>query len=97
MRSRSLLLLASVLGACHATPPVATVLDAERGNVQLAELRQGRALMVTKCGSCHRPPMPSDYPSTAWPGKLDEMSARANLDPQQRFLIQQYFVVMATR
>ena len=90
----SLVLLA---GACRVTPPHATPADASRANVQLAELKEGRALMVTKCGNCHKPPMPAEHTAAEWPSKLDEMAARSNLDPQQRQLIQQYFVVMASR
>ena len=89
--------LALGLAACHSAPPRATALDAQRGNVELAELQRGRALMVTKCGNCHRPPLPSEHPAASWPEKLDEMASRANLDGDQRRLIQQYFVVMAQR
>jgi hypothetical protein len=93
----ALLALGLGLSACYSAPPRATALDAQRGNVELAELQQGRALMVTKCGNCHRPPMPSEHPAALWPEKLDEMASRANLDGRQRRLIQQYFVVMAQR
>jgi cytochrome c5 len=85
------------LGACRVTPPRATAADASRANVQLAELVDGRKIMVTKCGNCHAPPMPSQHSAAEWPGKLDEMAGRANLDGHQRYLVQQYFVVMATR
>lgn len=95
MKRVVLLLLAA--GACRVTPPRATAADASRANVQLAELTEGRALMVTKCGNCHKPPMPDEHLAAEWPSKLDEMAARSNLDPKQRHLIQQYFVVMASR
>ncbi len=91
------LFVAPVLAGCRVTPPRATAVDAQRGNVELAQLQEGRALMVTKCGNCHAPPMPKDHRESEWPAKLDEMAARANLDSRQRFLIQQYFVVMARR
>lgn len=84
-------------GACRVAPPRATAADASRANVQLAELVDGRKLMVTKCGNCHAPPMPNEHTAAEWPAKLDEMGQRANLDPKQRYLIQQYFVVMASR
>jgi cytochrome c553 len=86
-----------LLAACGMSPPAATSADAQRGNAQLAELQRGRSLMVNKCGGCHRPPMPSDHAAAEWPAKLDEMSERSKLDPEQRFLIRQYFVVMAQR
>lgn len=93
---RIALALALVAG-CRVTPPAATVADAERSQVALAELQQGRKLMVTKCGNCHKPPMPSDQPPERWPAKLDDMSERAGLDRDQRHLIEQYFVVMTRR
>lgn len=86
-----------VLAGCGMSPPRATAADAQRANVQLAELQDGRTLMVRKCGSCHAPPMPSDHTAGDWPQKLDEMAERSKLDRQQRYLIQQYFVVMAPR
>lgn len=89
--------LGFVLGGCRLSAPAATQADAQRANVLLADLAQGRAMMVRKCGNCHQPPMPSDHPASLWPAKLDEMGARAHLDARQRFLIQQYLVVMAQR
>ncbi|MBS1122294.1 MAG: hypothetical protein H6Q90_4522 [Deltaproteobacteria bacterium] len=87
---------AGALAACaRRTPPYATTIDAQRANVELAELEQGRALTIRKCGSCHQPPLPRDHTSAEWPSKLDEMAARANLDARQRHVIEQYLVVMA--
>ena len=94
---KKLIALLVVSSACRVTPPRATAADASRGNVELAELTEGRAIMVTKCGNCHKPPLPSEHLAAEWPSKLDEMAARSNLDPHQRQLIQQYFVVMASR
>jgi cytochrome c5 len=91
------LAVAVALGACGMSPPKATPADAQRANVQLAELQDGRTLMVRKCGGCHAPPLPGEHAAGEWPGKLDEMADRSKLDPKQRYLIQQYFVVMASR
>ena len=96
IRALFALALASVAG-CRLTPPVATSVDAERGQVALAELQQGRQMMIRKCGNCHRPPMPGDHPAAAWPAKLDEMSIRAGLKRDQRHLIEQYLVLMSRR
>lgn len=90
------LALVGLLAACRVAPPQATALDAQRAHVELAELQHGRALLLTKCGgSCHAAPLPSAEARDAWPAKLDEMSARAGLDPEQHRLIQQYLVTMA--
>jgi hypothetical protein len=88
---------AVAITGCGMSPPKATPADAQRANVQLAELQDGRTLMVRKCGSCHAPPLPNEHPAGEWPSKLDEMSERSKLDSKQRYLIQQYFVVMAKR
>jgi hypothetical protein len=85
------------LAACRVSPPTATSADAARSNSSLAELTSGRALVVRKCGNCHRPPMPTDHTAADWPARLDEMAVRSNLDPRQRHLIEQYLVVMASR
>ena len=89
--------LFAALAGCGMSPPKATAADAQRANVQLAELQDGRTLMVRKCGGCHAPPMPQEHTAGEWPSKLDEMSERSKLDAKQRYLIQQYFVVMAVR
>ena len=84
-----------VLVGCGGSLPTATATDASRAHVELADLQNGRSLVVSKCGACHRPPMPSDHGANEWPEKLDEMSARAHLDFMQRRLIQEYLVAMA--
>jgi hypothetical protein len=93
--STLVVVVALLVSACRASPPIATIGDAQRVHVELAELRQGRAWLVTKCGNCHRPPMPTDHLAREWPGKLDEMSVRAGLDVRQRRVIELYLVAMA--
>jgi cytochrome c5 len=80
------------------TPPTATASDASRANVELAELQQGRTLLIQKCGgACHKTPMPGDHLAAEWPKKLDEMAERSKLEPMQRALIEKYLVTMASR
>ena len=89
-------LIAVIAAACGGAPPQATALDAQRANVALAELNEGRTLLVQKCGaSCHKVPLPSEHSALEWPRKLDEMSTRAGLDVRQRSLIELYLVTMA--
>jgi len=76
-------------------PPVATPADAQRASIPLADLEQGRSLLIRKCGGCHRPPQPSEHGAAEWPSKLDEMAIRSNLDGDQRRALQQYLVTMA--
>jgi hypothetical protein len=88
----------STLGACARTsPPMVTATDAERGNVELAELEQGRKLLIGKCTNCHRVPMPGEHAPADWPKMLDEMAARSNIDTTQQKLIEKYLVTMATK
>ena len=102
-RSRSpkstLLLAGFLLASCaRRMPPHATALDAQRANVELGQLEEGRSLVVAKCGSrCHKPPLPTDHVRADWPKTLDVMGPRANLTPQDRHLIEQYMVAMTVR
>jgi cytochrome c5 len=87
-----------LVAACGRTaPPMVTAADAQRANIELAELQQGRKLLVGKCANCHRTPMPTDHSAAEWPLKLAEMAQRANIDTSQRVLIEKYLVVMAQR
>jgi hypothetical protein len=92
------LVVIAALAACRIAPPQATAVDAERAHVDLAELHEGRSLLISKCGgSCHKVPLPSQHSPLEWPGKLDEMSGRAGIDARQRALIEKYLVTMAER
>ncbi len=95
---RKYLLLFALAACAPRVPPPASASDAERAHVELAELQQGRSLLVQKCGnSCHTTPLPSQHTQLEWPHKLDEMSQRAGLDHAQRHLIEKYLVTMAPR
>ena len=84
-----------LVAGCVAAPPPVTAIDASRAHVELADLQRGRSLLVSKCGGCHRTPLPAEHRGAAWPEKLDDMSARAHLDDLQRHLIEAYLVTMA--
>jgi cytochrome c553 len=88
------ILVAALAGCGRMTPPHATAADAERGQVALADLQEGRSLLVRKCGGCHQPPMPMAHTAHDWPKMIDEMRSRANLDARQQQLILQYLTVM---
>jgi hypothetical protein len=86
-------ILALVCG-CVAPPPIATAADADRAHVPLAELSQGRDLLMQRCGGCHDIPRPGDAPRDKWPALMDDMSQRAGLVGPQRHLIEQYVLAM---
>jgi cytochrome c5 len=87
---RAVVLLA-LLAACGSPPPVVTAADAQRANVELAELQEGRQLVVTKCSACHDAPLPSG----PWRKNIDDMSNKAKLSGEDRRLLVQYMEVMA--
>jgi len=88
-------LLAALVACTPRLPPHATAADAERVNVALSELADGRTMVIKKCGNCHRPPQPTAHTAAEWPRSLDEMSTRSNLDGEQRRLIQLYLTALA--
>jgi cytochrome c5 len=80
----------ALLAACGAPPPVATAADAQRANVELAELQQGRQLVLSKCSGCHDAPLPSG----PWRSTINDMSNKAKLSAEERRLLVQYMEVM---
>lgn len=76
---------------------MATAGDAQRGNVELADLQQGRKLLLGKCAGCHQTPMPDDHSAAEWPKMISEMAQRAKLDRAQIALLERYLVTMSTR
>jgi mono/diheme cytochrome c family protein len=84
------------LTSCESTsfaPPPVTAEMAKAGprqHVDLATLRQGRTLFVSRCIECHTLPAVARYPADAWPVLVDEMADRASLKPVQRNAIVAY-------
>src|SRR5678816_2336496 len=92
---RALAAAALLIVACAPPrPPAVTAADATRANVSLAELEQGRGLLIRKCGGCHVTPMPHQYSPTEWPSKIGEMAERAHLDPAQIASLERYLITM---
>lgn len=90
-------LLVVLLACARSMPPTATLHDAQRVNLPLAELHEGRALLIRKCGGCHLTPQPRQYSASEWPQKIGEMAERAKLDPHQIVLLQRYLSTMTDR
>ncbi|MEZ4363778.1 MAG: hypothetical protein R3B48_26605 [Kofleriaceae bacterium] len=88
-------------GCARRVPPIAGPSDVAWAQgkwpeMEAADLERGRALVQSKCGgSCHRPPMPSDQPSMAWPLHVAEMSERAGLDPESHLLVERYLMTLS--
>jgi len=85
-----------------APPPVTPELarksamgQTRRGDhVDLAMLREGRAVFVSRCIECHTLPGISSYSAQEWPLLIDEMAGRANLKPAEREAIVAYILAV---
>ena len=97
LATTTLLSLGLAAAGCTGGPPVATAADAARANQALAELAEGRAVLLRRCGGCHRAPVPADHRAGEWPVRLDEMSARSHLGPIERRQLEAYLVALAPR
>ncbi len=91
-----IVVLSVILAGCAAalyTPTVSNV----TGDVTLAELTNGRALYVSKCGSCHTLKLPSEYSADVWKKNLDEMQERAKISNNEKSDIFKYLRADAKR
>jgi mono/diheme cytochrome c family protein len=88
------------LSSCGTTsftpPPPVTAEFARAGahqHVDLAALREGRTLFVSRCIECHTLPAVSQHSATEWPRLIDEMAGRANLKSAERDAVLAYILV----
>ena len=87
------------LSSCGTTsfaPPPVTAELARAGalqHVDLAALREGRALFVSRCIECHTLPAVSQHSATEWPRIIDEMAGRASLKSTERDAVLAYILV----
>ena len=61
-----------------------------------AELEHGRALYVTRCGSCHTPPEPAEVMGKDDGDMVREMSDRAKLSPEEQQAVLRFLEVATT-
>ena len=86
----------SSCGTTNFAPPPVTAELARAGahqHVDLAALREGRALFVSRCIECHTLPAVSQHSTTEWPRLIDEMAGRANLKSAERDAVLAYILV----
>jgi mono/diheme cytochrome c family protein len=91
--------LACLLVSCESTNYVPSVTSqmatARKGqHVDLAMLRNGRALFVSRCIECHTLPAVWRYSVEDWPELVDKMSGRATLKPMERDAIIAYILAI---
>jgi predicted lipoprotein with Yx(FWY)xxD motif len=88
------ILIVLLLG-CESTryaPPPVTAQMAKTGDVDLAKLREGRTLYVSRCIECHALPSVAQHTAAQWPRLIDEMADRANLNTSERNALVAYIV-----
>ena len=68
-----------------------------RSHIEIAQLNQGRDLLLHKCGACHDVPVPGQRAAHDWPAQVALMQQKAGIDASQRSLIEQYLVTMAPK
>lgn len=98
------LLAAAALAACGGSAvPEPTVADASRGSAHfpdltLGELKQGRTLYVSRCGSCHTLKRPAELPPEQWQKEVSEMRDKngVKLSDAEAQAIVRYLAVAAT-
>lgn len=99
----AVLLLASLTACGGSAVPVPTAADATRGSshfpgLTLNELSQGRALYVSRCGSCHVLKRPAELAPEQWQAEVGEMRKKngVNLSEPEAQAIVRYLSVAAT-
>jgi mono/diheme cytochrome c family protein len=65
-----------------------------RQQVDLATLREGRSLFVSRCIECHTLPMASRFRESDWPCIVHEMGGRAKLKPAERDAVLAYILAV---
>jgi hypothetical protein len=80
-----------------APPPPVTVELAQTGgrqHIDLATLREGRTLFVSRCIECHTLPRASRFTQSDWPCIVHEMGGRAKLKPAERDAVLAYILAV---
>lgn len=87
-------------GTTSFAPPPVTPELARTGKGQhrdIAMLREGRTLFVSRCIECHTLPTVSQHSAREWPRLIDEMAGRASLKPAEREAVLAYILVVRTQ
>lgn len=96
------LLWGIALSACAGKlPPPATPSDVQWAqskwpNASAGDLESGRQVLVTKCVSCHRAPLPEEHAPESWPDYINEMAPRAKLTVEDRGFLEQYVITLSS-
>jgi cytochrome c5 len=91
-------LVASCASTNYAPPVTSQMAKAgAKQHVDLATLRAGRTLFVSRCIECHTLPLIATHAASDWPKLIDEMAGRANLKPGERKAVLAYILTARTQ
>ena len=71
--------------------------EAHEIRTTLAELQEGRGLVLRKCSGCHSAYRFKKGSPENWPAIMDSMAREAKLTPRQDSLIRNYLLVVSGR
>ncbi|MCX6303866.1 MAG: hypothetical protein NT040_02760 [Bacteroidetes bacterium] len=78
--------------ACSPALYIPTPEVAQRTNLDINYLNQGRQVYIDHCGSCHRLHLPAEFGEPAWRSFVNSMQPRAKINDDQKKLILDYIL-----
>ncbi len=92
---KRLAFFAVVVGCTAVDVPRPTLVDANRANIPLVRLEDGRAVYLDKCTTCHTAIAPRDILAGDWPGHVTNMAERSKISAAEQAIIVDYLVTVA--
>ena len=72
------------------TPAFAEAAHRQWPDVDSTQLVRGRAVLTTRCNTCHGLPFPSEYSAAEWPDHVRSMAKRSKLTAEQETDVLRY-------
>gem|GEM_PF-712387 len=60
--------------------------------IALQDLKEGRAIYVNKCATCHPLRLPNQYNNKEWEVNLNKMQIKAKITNKEKRLVYQYLI-----
>lgn len=86
----SLAIFVGLAIGCSVALQLPTVADAQRENVSLDTLLQGRQLYINNCASCHTLYLPNHLTRNEWHKQMEPMQKKAKISDKQKDIILKY-------
>ncbi len=94
----SVLLAASIVACApvlvQPVPAHVACVAAQWPQTTLDDLRRGRTLYATRCGSCHVAPLPSSRPAALWPHVVADMVHKGKVTTEDGATITRFLVAV---